>query len=570
MSFLPRSPPPAPWGWPLTGSCRCEGAGSLAGGACRRREEAAGGRCWKAPAGGGDAGSGRQHGAHQRRAAPAGGMRVRGAGCGRTPPPERRRVRPDPTLPFLGSIRSGAGTQAGPGCADLAAGGGEREARACREERRGPRRPFGAGRETRGRRCLRFGGAGGGWRARRGRRGEPITAVGALPSSLPGYRSPPEPSPRRAPDRCRRPRVAPLVAVASVLQSWDLRLTEAMRQSREAERQQAAEAGRRAAAGEAGGRARARPTRLSRRSPALRVRQPAEEPQRRLAEMGGRGGAGDAGRPGSWPAARSCSAPTASSAGGSPRATTAGAGAPPPRAGGRLPSERPLGAAGPRALSGVRPALPQAVEDAEAQVVRLRLEAQRAEEPLAGAGLELREHAQDDEEAPGLKRQVGELHDVLMRGVGDRIRSNGRRPLVVDPSGQAATFLRYQDTNYVDTVNPDHLRPERIRLALLGARRYWKPLVLHLRETDLFPVVPRQREAGQPGLGQGLLGRGLLEPERYLSLLRPPDGPTLFQAARRGHFRLFFVTKVWWPPAEQPQVPLPVLVQPPSLRGPPQ
>lgn len=46
-----------------------------------------------------------------------------------------------------------------------------------------------------------------------------------------------------------------------------------------------------------------------------------------------------------------------------------------------------------------------------------------------------------------------------------------RRPLVVDPSGQAATFLRYQDTNYVDTVNPDHLRPERIRLALLGARR---------------------------------------------------------------------------------------------------
>lgn len=46
-----------------------------------------------------------------------------------------------------------------------------------------------------------------------------------------------------------------------------------------------------------------------------------------------------------------------------------------------------------------------------------------------------------------------------------------RWPLVIDPSGQAATFLRYQDTNYVDAVNPDHLRPERIRLALLGALR---------------------------------------------------------------------------------------------------
>lgn len=47
-----------------------------------------------------------------------------------------------------------------------------------------------------------------------------------------------------------------------------------------------------------------------------------------------------------------------------------------------------------------------------------------------------------------------------------------RWPLVIDPSGQAATFLRYQDTNYVDTVNPEHLRPETIRLALLGAIRY--------------------------------------------------------------------------------------------------
>lgn len=46
-----------------------------------------------------------------------------------------------------------------------------------------------------------------------------------------------------------------------------------------------------------------------------------------------------------------------------------------------------------------------------------------------------------------------------------------RWPLVIDPSGQAATFLRYQDTNYVDTVNPEHLRPERMRLVLLGALR---------------------------------------------------------------------------------------------------
>ncbi|XP_077656869.1 IQ motif and ankyrin repeat domain-containing protein 1 [Urocitellus parryii] len=131
----------------------------------------------------------------------------------------------------------------------------------------------------------------------------------------------------------------------------------------------------------------------------------------------------------------------------------------------------------------------QAIKDSEAQVDRLRQEAQKAEEMLAMARLELREQTQEEEEeAPGLKCQVTDLHDVLMKDVGDRIRADGRWPLVIDPSGQAATFLRYQDTNYVDAVNPEHLRPERIRLALLGALRYGKPLVFDLREVDLFPA----------------------------------------------------------------------------------
>ncbi|XP_075861065.1 IQ motif and ankyrin repeat domain-containing protein 1 isoform X2 [Microcebus murinus] len=211
----------------------------------------------------------------------------------------------------------------------------------------------------------------------------------------------------------------------------------------------------------------------------------------------------------------------------------------------------------------------EAIKDAEAQVDRLRQEAQKAEETLAMARLELREQTQEEEEeVPGLRCQVTELHDVLMKDVGDRIRADGRWPLVIDPSGQAATFLRYQDTNYVDTVNPEHLRPERVRLALLGALRYGKPLVFDLHEVDLFPAVQQQLEAVQPGLAQELLSRALLQEERYLSLLRPADGPeygpTQFQEARLEHFRLFFVTRVRWPPAEQLQLLLPVRVQLPS------
>lgn len=82
-----------------------------------------------------------------------------------------------------------------------------------------------------------------------------------------------------------------------------------------------------------------------------------------------------------------------------------------------------------------------------------------------------------------------------------------------------------------------------------------------LREVDPFPVV-------QLGLAQELLSRRLLEQDRYQSLLRPCDGPEYgpaqFQEARLGQFRLFSVTKVRWPTAEQLQVLLPVHVQLPS------
>lgn len=72
-----------------------------------------------------------------------------------------------------------------------------------------------------------------------------------------------------------------------------------------------------------------------------------------------------------------------------------------------------------------------------------------------------------------------------------------------------------------------------------------------LREVDLFLAAQRQLEAVQPGLAQELLGRGLLERERFLSLLRPTDepeySPSQCQEARLGHFHLFYVTKVRWP-----------------------
>ena len=49
-----------------------------------------------------------------------------------------------------------------------------------------------------------------------------------------------------------------------------------------------------------------------------------------------------------------------------------------------------------------------------------------------------------------------------------------RWPLLIDTSPQSSTFLRYRDTNYINALNPKHVEPEVIRLALLGGLRFVK------------------------------------------------------------------------------------------------
>lgn len=46
-----------------------------------------------------------------------------------------------------------------------------------------------------------------------------------------------------------------------------------------------------------------------------------------------------------------------------------------------------------------------------------------------------------------------------------------RWPLIIDSGQQAATFLRYRDTNYLNVCNPRHMAREAIRMALIGAIR---------------------------------------------------------------------------------------------------
>ncbi|XP_060099008.1 IQ motif and ankyrin repeat domain-containing protein 1 [Heteronotia binoei] len=207
----------------------------------------------------------------------------------------------------------------------------------------------------------------------------------------------------------------------------------------------------------------------------------------------------------------------------------------------------------------------QAIADAEGLVQKLRLEVEEAEEKLSLARLQLREQMQGEAPAEfqALRCSIQELDDVLFKDVGGKIHSDGRWPLVIDPSGQAAIFLRYRDTNYLNAVNPSDMSVETIRLALLGAIRYGKPLVFDMMEVNMFDTVKKQLERLEPGLAEAVLSRTILANERYLSLLRPTDGPeyadTEFQAARTERsFKLFVVTKQHHPPEELLQTLFPI------------
>ncbi|XP_039220581.1 IQ motif and ankyrin repeat domain-containing protein 1 isoform X5 [Crotalus tigris] len=222
-----------------------------------------------------------------------------------------------------------------------------------------------------------------------------------------------------------------------------------------------------------------------------------------------------------------------------------------------------------------------AIADAEELVETLRLAAEEAEEKLSLARLKLREQMQEGSpsEIPGLTCFVQELDDVLMKDVGGKMQADGRWPLVIDPSGQAAIFLRYRDTNYLNTATPADMAVEAIRLALLGSLRYGKPLVFDMMELDMFDTVKKQLERLETGLTQALLSKKILGNERYRSLLRPTDGPeyaeTEFQVARIEKFRLFVVTKRHHPPEDLLQTLLPVQVllsgarRKPGFRRPP-
>ena len=89
-----------------------------------------------------------------------------------------------------------------------------------------------------------------------------------------------------------------------------------------------------------------------------------------------------------------------------------------------------------------------------------------------------------------------------------------RWPMIIDTTTQAATYLRYQDTNYLNALAPKDMDIETIRLALIGALRFGKPLVIDMMEVDMFQTVSDRMDELLSGLMAKIMDKSILEEEK--------------------------------------------------------
>ena len=79
-----------------------------------------------------------------------------------------------------------------------------------------------------------------------------------------------------------------------------------------------------------------------------------------------------------------------------------------------------------------------------------------------------------------------------------------RWPLLIDSTPQSSTFLRYRDTNFINALNPKHMEPDVIRLAILGGLRFVREVI------DVYVVITCRRHC------------------RYYSTMSVPFSPQVF------------------------------------------
>ena len=187
----------------------------------------------------------------------------------------------------------------------------------------------------------------------------------------------------------------------------------------------------------------------------------------------------------------------------------------------------------------------QSVKDAERQE-------EQGRKLLKESNAKLNQALKEEEDADG-ERKVGPGGlPIPLQQLEDRIIHQyrpGKWFYVSDPSSRAAMYLKYRDTNYVNVCVEESVTRDSLRLALLGALRYGKLLVVDMMELDFFEEVGDYFNAIRDGLWAELLDGSLLRGagERYLSLVKESDSDAYaesnWQDLRTKRFRFVLLSE---------------------------
>eukprot|EP00918_Siedleckia_nematoides_P094363 GHVU01207245.1.p1 GENE.GHVU01207245.1~~GHVU01207245.1.p1 ORF type:complete len:213 (-),score=44.14 GHVU01207245.1:143-781(-) len=179
-----------------------------------------------------------------------------------------------------------------------------------------------------------------------------------------------------------------------------------------------------------------------------------------------------------------------------------------------------------------------------------------AKKPAAAAAAKKPEPVKEEAPPvwPNKTISLRELANVVLTDVNNVIKDTGKFPMLIDTVGQAATFLKYRDANYINAVSQEELQAERLRLALIGAIRYGKPMVVDMMEADLFVTVGERFDEVKPGLLNSVLDKSFLKDDAYMELVRPTEGDEYsiqnFRADLVENFQFILITQMETPPVD--------------------
>lgn len=150
---------------------------------------------------------------------------------------------------------------------------------------------------------------------------------------------------------------------------------------------------------------------------------------------------------------------------------------------------------------------------------------------------------EEDEPAEALQATLKELPDAMDRAV----YVQERFPLVVDPSGQASRFLKYQRGSVLMAGSPADMAPESLRRHLVDAIKHGVLLVINL---DTFNTLEIEQFFAPDTFPEEVLSRqALFSPAVLGQILRPANGePTAADFIVNDHFKLVVVCRSHPPP----------------------